>query len=496
MMRNKFSVLTAAAMVLFGVVVLVPTAHADTNVVPDAGFRACLNGNLGQTADASITAAQLENLTGQMECSNEWPLNGATPTNISSIEGAQYLTGIAALDLSFNPIVDVSPLKGLTGVTELYLNDTHVSDLSALSRLTGLETLGLANDPVTTIAPLSGLVNLTTLNISNTQVTDLSPLTSLTSLVGLSLGTLPITDVTILFRVSPLIWNAEMAQMTATVPDGTSLNLPSPTEAARCTGLIITPGCPQPPMRTWSVQSGDVTIDGGRAMVSSVGTAVLTWVDSGGSGPSGSGTLTITATVSCNGFTDVMPTQWFFGPVCWLTDNNLTNGSNPAGTTFSPNDSVTRGQMAAFMYRAVGSPTVVLPTASPYADVATTNGFYKEIVWLKQQKLTNGSNPSGTMFSSDAAVTRGQMAAFMYRLANSPSANLPAISPFSDVATTNGFYKEIVWLQQEKITTGTNPAGTIFSPNDAVTRGQVAAFLQRLAATKLPCATYTDAIGC
>ena len=490
-MRKRFSVLIAVVAVAFGIIGCLPEAQADTNVVPDASFRACLNSNLGQSADASITASQLQRVSGGVSCGHD-QLPGVPNSDISSIEGAQYLTGITSLYLSGNPISDISPLSGLVGLSMLDISDTQVSDLSALSGTAKMETLSIMNDPVTSIGPLNGMVNLQALFMDNTQVTDLSPLTGLTSLRTLMLGTLPTNDVSVPASLKAG-WGTDMDNLTVTTQVGASLNLP--TYNMDCP---LDAPCPSGPMRTWTVQSGDVTIDGYDANVMSAGTAVLTWVDSswGATVPFASGTLTVKVRPSCEGFTDVLVSDWFHDPVCWFADNGLTNGTNPAGTTFNPNAAVTRGQEAAFLYRLAGSPSLSLPATSPFTDVDSSDGFYKEIVWLQQQGLTNGTNAAVPMFSPYAAVTRGQMAAFLYRMAGSPSVNLPATSPFTDVAMANGFYKEIVWLQQQKITTGTNPAGTTFSPNAVVTRGQVAAFLQRFASTMSQCTTYTDAIGC
>ena len=266
------------------------TPEPDLTVVPDAAFQACLNGYLGQPADASVTAVQLGGVTGYVDCSGK---------DLGSIAGAEYLTGATGLDLSSNPIADISPLNGL--------------------------------------------VNLATLFIDNTQVTDLSPLTSLTGLRVLMLGTLPTNDVSVPANL-PVYWGTDMDDLVATTQVGSWVTLP--TYDFDC---VDGDPCPADTARTWSVQSGGAMIDGSKAMVTSSGTTVLTWSD--GYEPGGSGTLTITASVSCNGFTDVSVSDWFYDPVCWLTDNGLTKGSNPAGTVFSPNTAVTRGQMAAFLQR-------------------------------------------------------------------------------------------------------------------------------------------------
>lgn len=51
---------------------------------------------------------------------------------------------------------------------------------------------------------------------------------------------------------------------------------------------------------------------------------------------------------------------------------------------------------------------------------------------------------------------------------------------FSDVPSSNTFHDDIDWLASEGITRGCNPpANTEFCPDEAVTRGQMAAFMKR-----------------
>ena len=76
-------------------------------------------------------------------------------------------------------------------------------------------------------------------------------------------------------------------------------------------------------------------------------------------------------------------------------------------------------------------------------------------------------------------VTRGQMAAFLWRLCGEIPPKAP--SGFDDVRP-HAFYAEAVaWLKETDITTGLTPK--IYGPDDTVTRGQMAMFLQRLATT-------------
>ncbi len=101
--------------------------------------------------------------------------------------------------------------------------------------------------------------------------------------------------------------------------------------------------------------------------------------------------------------------------------------------------------------------------------------FKTDIDWAESAGISTGYQ-DGT-FRPTLLVTREAMAAFMYRLAGSPAFTPPSVSPFSDVATTDQFYKEITWLASTKITTGYSD-GT-FRPLNPVARDAMAAFMYR-----------------
>lgn len=116
--------------------------------------------------------------------------------------------------------------------------------------------------------------------------------------------------------------------------------------------------------------------------------------------------------------------------------------------------------------------------ALSFTDVTPGTSFYTEIMWLADQGVSTGWT-DGT-FRPFQPVTRDAMAAFMYRLAGSPSYSPPSVSPFSDVPTTYQFYTEISWLADQGITTGwTTPNGREFRPWSLITRDAMAAFLYR-----------------
>lgn len=111
--------------------------------------------------------------------------------------------------------------------------------------------------------------------------------------------------------------------------------------------------------------------------------------------------------------------------------------------------------------------------------------FHREVSWLASTGITKGWNVGGGKyeFRAKEPITREAMAAFMYRYAGSPKIVLPAKSPFKDVTPSNtNFYKEIIWMNQQGISTGWNASGgKEFRPKDNITRDAMAAFMYRFA---------------
>lgn len=138
-------------------------------------------------------------------------------------------------------------------------------------------------------------------------------------------------------------------------------------------------------------------------------------------------------------------------------------------TCFSPADPVTRGQAAAFMWRMEGSPTG--SPAHPFTDVVAS-WQQDPVSWMAASEITTGT--SATSFSPEKVVTRGEVAAFLHRLAGSPDA--PPPSQFADV-TTSWQVTPVGWMVQQEITTGTT--ASTFSPDKTVTRGEIATFFYR-----------------
>jgi hypothetical protein len=168
------------------------------------------------------------------------------------------------------------------------------------------------------------------------------------------------------------------------------------------------------------------------------------------------------------------------GPDGWFDDDNasvhqaninliaslgITKGTG--ADTFSPNNPVTRGQMAAFLNRALDLPA----TSTDFFDDDDTSIFEGDINAIAAVGITKGT--SATTYSPNDPVTRGQMAALLVRAFDIPASNVDA---FGD-DDSSIFEGDINAIAAAGITVGTGP-GT-YSPDDPVTRAQMATFLAR-----------------
>ncbi|MBQ8718249.1 MAG: S-layer homology domain-containing protein, partial [Clostridia bacterium] len=120
-------------------------------------------------------------------------------------------------------------------------------------------------------------------------------------------------------------------------------------------------------------------------------------------------------------------------------------------------------------------PTPPTP-GNPFADVASGEYFYDPVLWAVNHtpQITNGT--SRTTFSPNATCTRGQVVTFLWRAMGEPEPT-SAVNKFTDVQTSDYFYKAVLWAVEKGITVGTSD--TTFSPNDPCTRAHVVTFLWR-----------------
>ncbi|GBE24093.1 trifunctional nucleotide phosphoesterase protein YfkN precursor [bacterium BMS3Bbin02] len=152
----------------------------------------------------------------------------------------------------------------------------------------------------------------------------------------------------------------------------------------------------------------------------------------------------------------------------------ITKGNNPpANDQFGPDDSVTRGQMAAFLARALGLET-------PAGDFFTDDDgsiFEDNINAIAAAGITLGCNPpDNDNFCPNDTVTRGQMATFLVRTLDLA----PAPMDFFTDDAGSVHEGNINALRMAGITVGCNPpASNLFCGESPVLRAEMATFLAR-----------------
>ena len=173
--------------------------------IPDAKLHAAIASALGKESNALITADEMATLT-RLDAPN---------SGIRDLTGLEFATSLTRLHLGIdkvegryvnsNDISDLTPLAGLTNLTQLILTNTGVSDLTPLAGLTNLTWLSLGDNSIVDLTPLTGLTNLTWLSLGDNSIVDLTPLTGLTNLTELWLENNSISDLTPLAGLTNLI---------------------------------------------------------------------------------------------------------------------------------------------------------------------------------------------------------------------------------------------------------------------------------------------------
>lgn len=150
-------------------------------------------------------------------------------------------------------------------------------------------------------------------------------------------------------------------------------------------------------------------------------------------------------------FADVPNNDPFVDYVRLMKDNAITSGCD--AVNYCPNQNTTRGQMAVFIVRSlIGSDDFQFPATPFFTDVPATHPFFKWIQKLRQIGVTQGCNLA--QFCPGDSVTRGQMAAFLVRAKYGNSFAFSNAQAFTDVPTNHIFFSHIQKLRQTGTTLG------------------------------------------
>lgn len=140
------------------------------------------------------------------------------------------------------------------------------------------------------------------------------------------------------------------------------------------------------------------------------------------------------------------------------------------------------------IYPVPGNPVKPSETA-PFRDVSTSHKAYAAIKYLYEHGIMDGVGDN--LFDPDATLTRAMVVTILYRLAGEPAA--VTTGAFSDVPGDTWYTKAVEWAAANGIVNGMGD-GT-FLPNGSITREQLAAILQRYAASEKLSTTASTALS-
>ena len=147
--------------------------------------------------------------------------------------------------------------------------------------------------------------------------------------------------------------------------------------------------------------------------------------------------------------------HWAKDAIDFVSARGLVNGMNE--TTYAPDSSTTRAQLWTILAR------------QNDADLSGGNTWYEKAQnWSKAKGISDGTDPDG-------AINRAQMVTMLWRAMGQPAAGSAA--SFTDVPTDSYYAQAVAWAVEHGITSGVG--GGRFDPDAACTRAQIAAFLYR-----------------
>ena len=176
-------------------------------------------------------------------------------------------------------------------------------------------------------------------------------------------------------------------------------------------------------------------------------------------------------------FKDVTTDHPFYEDIKYVYEKGLMQGVSE--DIFQSATTTTRGMIATILYRMEGEPAV--KNASSFRDVADGMYYTKAIAWAAANGIVNGY-ADGT-FQPDQTISREQMAAILYRYAQYKGCDVSvgedtSILSYTDAAQVAEYaIPAFQWAVGAGIINGTT-ASTL-SPKGSATRGQVAAILHR-----------------
>ena len=171
-------------------------------------------------------------------------------------------------------------------------------------------------------------------------------------------------------------------------------------------------------------------------------------------------------------FIDVNAGDWFYDAVNAAADQGIVNGMTD--NTYEPQRPLTRAMFAAMLHRYDGSEASQYEYT--FEDVPSDEWYTEDIRWATEHGIITGYDDS--TFGPDDTITREQAVAMMYRYTgykgiDTSAAGEEAIAGYSDNDTISGYAREpFAWACGAGVINGRED--NILAPLDSITRAEIA----------------------
>lgn len=174
-------------------------------------------------------------------------------------------------------------------------------------------------------------------------------------------------------------------------------------------------------------------------------------------------------------FYDVNYGDWYADAVTMVVSEGLFEGTSY--NYFEPNGTMTRAMLVTVLWRLAGQP--VPYKAASFADVPANEWYSDAVAWAEEFGVVDGV--SETSFAPNQSITREQMAVILHRYANSLGYDVTEstnLSWYADSAQLSSYAADAMsWAVAEGLISGMTE--TTLVPKGTATRAQVATILMR-----------------
>ncbi|MDD6254548.1 MAG: S-layer homology domain-containing protein [Eubacteriales bacterium] len=169
-------------------------------------------------------------------------------------------------------------------------------------------------------------------------------------------------------------------------------------------------------------------------------------------------------------FGDVHKSDWFYNAVKKSFENKVMNGTG--ADRFEPSAALSRGMFISILYNLEGRPAA--DKSAGFGDVSSDKYYASAVNWAAANKVVSGTGDN--KFSPEQSITREQMASMLYRYAqykNTAGSSAADLSIFTDGSSVSTWAQDAMsWAVAGRIISGTG--NNMLNPQGTATRAEAA----------------------